>query len=61
MKVTVDLSPYEIMKLGRLTESDFGECWSPLIHTRDTIAFAIHQLIEDVETECDGECCFCCN
>ena len=63
MKITINLSPSEILKLGKLTDADFAESFSPLVHTSDDISFAIHRLInmideietydEDLFDECD--------
>ncbi len=63
MKITINLSPSEILKLGKLTDADFAEAFSPLVHTHDDISFAIHRLInmideietydEDLYDECD--------
>ena len=63
MKITINLSPSEILKLGKLTDADFAEAFSPLVHTSDDISFAIHRLInmideietydEDLYDECD--------
>ena len=57
MKLTISLSPNEILKLGQLTNLSFKNGWSPLIHTHDDIIFAIHRLIEISEAiDCDGNC-----
>ena len=45
MKITINLSPSEILKLGKLTDADFAEAFSPLVHTHDDISFAIHRLM----------------
>ena len=53
MKITINLSPSEILKLGKLTDADFAESFSPLVHTSDDISFAIHRLInmiDEIET-----------
>jgi hypothetical protein len=59
MKITVDLSPNEIFKLGKLTDNDFANGWNTLVHTHDTLTFAIHRLIEISEciSECECEDC----
>ena len=65
MKVTIDLSPFEIKKLGELTNSSFKYGWVTLYHTSDDICFAIHNLINmisDIELiDCNGECESCEN
>jgi hypothetical protein len=67
MKITINLSPNEIFKLGRLTNSDFANGWCTLCHTPDDVAFAIHRLInmieyvEPIEDDCDGDCDDCDN
>ena len=45
MKITVDLSPLEIKKLGELTNANFKDCWCSICHTHDDVAFSIHRLI----------------
>ena len=45
MKITLNLSPYEIQKLGKLVGADYAECWNKLIHTEDDIILSIHKLI----------------
>ena len=63
MKVTVNLSPLEIHKLGKLTNASFKEGWITVLHTSDDVCFAIHQLINMITelqiTDCDGECNNC--
>lgn len=60
MKVTLNLSPSEIFKLGKLTNSSFKDGWNTLSHTVDSVAFAIHHLIEISQAiDCDGDCDNC--
>ena len=59
MKVTINLSPAEIQKLGKLTNATFNEGWNKLMHTEDDVIFAVHRLINMltiVDYECDGDC-----
>ena len=50
MKITLNLAPNEIFKLGRLTNADFANGWCTLCHTHDDVAFAIHQLINMINS-----------
>ena len=62
MKITINLSPSEILKLGKLTDADFAESFSPLVHTADDVSFAIHRLInmiDEIETYDEDLCDEC--
>jgi hypothetical protein len=50
MKITLNLSPNEIFKLGKLTNADFANGWCTLCHTHDDVAFAIHRLINMIDS-----------
>lgn len=53
MKITVNLSMAEILKLGKLVDADFANGFNTFTHTEDDVSFAIHRLIN---TMCDGDC-----
>lgn len=65
MKITIDLSPLEVKKIGELTNESFKDGWVATYHTSDDVCFAIHKLInmikgvKPIEIECDGECDNC--